>query len=124
MNLLFLFSSHSRSISIILKSLKALVLIPSRFPLERPTRCLASTPHDREHHQEAPGGLATRFGGGTDDEVRRRPATDLTTTPNSRFFDFPINFQRWFRRVQTTVVSPPQLQGCLEQHQPGGHGNR
>ena len=67
MNLLFLFSSHSRSISSILKSLKALVLIPSRFPLERPTRCLASTPHDREHHHEAPGGLATRFGGGTDE---------------------------------------------------------
>jgi hypothetical protein len=39
-------------------------------------------------------------------------------------FSILVQFQRWFRRVQTTVVSPPQLQGCLEQHQPGGHGNR
>ena len=79
--------------------------------MERPTRCLASTPHDREHHQEAPGGLATRFGGGTDDEVRRRPSTDLTTTPAFSIFPsipndgFAASRPRWFHRHNCKAAS-------------------
>lgn len=112
MNFLFLFSSQNLNVIVtvdqsLVFSFKTRVLIPSRFPLERPTRCLASTPHDREHHHEAPGGLATRFGGGTDDEVRRRPSA---ASPAFSIFSsfqrcFAASRPRWFHRHNCKAAS-------------------